>query len=103
VLSGAGVCDVDAVDVWGLGCPAPYIMACIYAVICMLLLNVQVRQAAAVLAAAHVQCIVCIRSAAASCAAACSSTYRCSRQRGVDSSICNLYAMVATAASSVRR
>jgi hypothetical protein len=37
-----GVCDVDAVDVWGLGCPAPYVMACIYAVICMLLLNVQV-------------------------------------------------------------
>lgn len=36
-----GVCDVDAVDAWGLGCPAPYVMACIYSVICMLLLNVQ--------------------------------------------------------------
>eukprot|EP00882_Tetradesmus_deserticola_P025750 GHRQ01028311.1.p1 GENE.GHRQ01028311.1~~GHRQ01028311.1.p1 ORF type:complete len:355 (+),score=109.23 GHRQ01028311.1:157-1221(+) len=42
-----GVCDADATELWGLGCPAPFIMACIYAVICMLLLNVQVRRAAA--------------------------------------------------------
>eukprot|EP00878_Enallax_costatus_P044601 GHUV01053281.1.p1 GENE.GHUV01053281.1~~GHUV01053281.1.p1 ORF type:complete len:223 (+),score=1.40 GHUV01053281.1:152-820(+) len=36
------VCDFDSEFAY-IGCPAPYLMACIYGVICMLLLNVQVR------------------------------------------------------------
>lgn len=37
-----GVCDDESWDTGLLGCPAPYVMACIYSIICMLLLNVQV-------------------------------------------------------------
>jgi hypothetical protein len=46
-FSHIAVCD----EGWQLQhqwCPAPYVMAIIYSIICMLLLNVQVRKAAVV-------------------------------------------------------
>lgn len=63
-FASAGACDEEGAAS-AYGCPGPYIMACIYGVICMLLLNVQVRVAAAHIGAASRWCCAMRRSCAA--------------------------------------